>query len=269
MAETSLQTLLSTKAALDLGLISQADFEAVKSAFLRAQQIKAALDVGLIKQDDYEETKQSFLGSLLGGGGVAAPAAVAAAPAPPAAARPPAPAAAPAPQPRAPAPAAPPPPQQPAAAPRPPVAPPPPTAAPPAVAAQAVAAAAAAAPQLHKVASNPDVPSNIPKMGGIKQLNQGVRAVLLRALCLYIARMQVCAATPAGNSVQRNATPAPACWHIASFACHSLQCMTSFPALSARVTVCAADLHERHCCDRGCSEPFLPHAPQGHGGCCC
>ena len=85
MADTSLQTLLSTKAALDLGLISQADFEAVKSAFLRAQQIKAALDVGLIKQDDYEETKQSFLGSLLGGGGVA----VAAAPAP-AAARPPA-----------------------------------------------------------------------------------------------------------------------------------------------------------------------------------
>ena len=38
----SLQSLLNTKAALDLGLISQDDFDAVKAAFLRAQQLRAA-----------------------------------------------------------------------------------------------------------------------------------------------------------------------------------------------------------------------------------
>ncbi|KAI7842449.1 hypothetical protein COHA_004088 [Chlorella ohadii] len=120
MADATLQSLLSTKAALDLGLISQADFDAVKNAFLRAQQIKAALDVGLIKPEDYEETKREFLGALAGG---IAPASTAGS--------------------------------------------------------KGAAAAAAKPPQpppkppMHRVPSNPDVPTNIPKMGGIKQLSQG------------------------------------------------------------------------------------------------
>lgn len=186
MADATLQSLLSTKAALDLGLISQADFDAVKSAFLRAQQIKAALDVGLIKPEDYEETKREFLGSLAGGaavasaggsnGAAAAPAAKPPQPPPKPVSwsiPPPAPpreqlqqqaaAAAPptaAPQQAAPTPA----PALPAAA--------PPTAA-AAAAAMAAPAAAPARPPMHRVPSNPDVPTNIPKMGGIKQLSQG------------------------------------------------------------------------------------------------
>ncbi|GAB4821375.1 hypothetical protein N2152v2_008421 [Parachlorella kessleri] len=77
MAESQLQTLLSTKAALDLGLISQADFDSVKAAFIRSQQIKAALDTGLIKAEDYESVKREFLNSLQPGGvsAAAAPAA--------------------------------------------------------------------------------------------------------------------------------------------------------------------------------------------------
>ncbi|KAL4425061.1 hypothetical protein ABPG77_001839 [Micractinium sp. CCAP 211/92] len=170
MADASLQSLLSTKAALDLGLVSQADFDAVKNAFLRAQQIKSALDVGLIKPEDYEETKQSFLGSLIGGGAAAvtAPAAAAAPPAAGAAAR------APAEQASAAL----------AAAPEPPAARPPPVAwtlPPPA---PKVAAPAPAAPQPpvpaaapvateRRPAANLGVPSNIPKMGGIKAQAQG------------------------------------------------------------------------------------------------
>lgn len=172
---SSLQSLLSTKAALDLGLITQSDFDAVKGAFLRAQQIKAAQDVGLIKPEDYEETKQSYLASLLAAGVAPVVSAPSAAPvAPPAAAPAPPPA-----EPAAPRPAPvswqiPPPAPKPAAT----VAPPP--AAPQQQQQQqppAVAAAAAPAPALRHSrqpsASNPDVPSNIPKMGGIKALNQG------------------------------------------------------------------------------------------------
>lgn len=143
--------------------------------------------------EDYEETKREFLGSLAGGamgstggsnGAAAAPAAAAAAkpPQPPPkpvswSIPPPAPhreqlqqqaaaVAAPAAAPQ----------QPPAAAPAPPAA-----AAPTAAAAAAAMAAPAAAPArqpMHRVPSNPDVPTNIPKMGGIKQLGQGVSAAV-------------------------------------------------------------------------------------------
>ena len=173
MADSSLQTLLSTKAALDLGLISQADFDAVKNSFLRAQQIKAALDVGLIRQADYESAKLEYLGSLAGASTALAPTAPA---------RPPPPAeqqrarpngsstAAPAHRQQA----------QPSAPPaRPPVAPLPPAAAapppqqqPPAPAAPAPAAAAV---PVHRTPSSGSLPTNIPKMGGIKHSASGVR----------------------------------------------------------------------------------------------
>lgn len=178
MADASLQSLLSTKAALDLGLVSQADFDAVKNAFLRAQQIKSALDVGLIKPEDYEETKRSFLGSLIGGGAAAVTAPAASAAPPPTAAAP----AAPAPQP----------PAAPTAAPEPPAARPPPVAwtlpppapkvaAPAPQAAQPPAPAAAPAAAERRPAANPGVPSNIPKMGGIKAQAQGVSGT--RVVC--------------------------------------------------------------------------------------
>lgn len=225
MADASLQSLLSTKAALDLGLVSQADFDAVKNAFLRAQQIKSALDVGLIKPEDYEETKQSFLGSLIGGGAAAvtAPAAAAAPPAAGAAAR------APAEQ----APAAP------VAAPEPPAARPPPVAwtlPPPA---PKVAAPAPAAPQPaaapvateRRPAANLGVPSNIPKMGGIKAQAQGVR----RGMGARAVQKSV-----GGRGCQL--LPPPACswrqtaWHLPRACqahlrrCHILKCFFSSSA---------------------------------------
>ncbi|KFM27205.1 Actophorin [Auxenochlorella protothecoides] len=69
MADPALQTLLSTKAALDLGLVTQADFDMVKTSFLRAQQLKAAVDVGVLREEDYEATKSQFLELITGGGG--------------------------------------------------------------------------------------------------------------------------------------------------------------------------------------------------------
>lgn len=177
MADATLQSLLQTKAALDLGLVSQQDYDAVKNSFLQAQKIKSAVDVGLIKPEDYEATKQSFLGSLTGAFAAPATAGAAAGGAPAAAA---------AAEPEA----APPPP-----APRPPPVAwqlPPPASPKVAAAAQqakadAAAAAAAAAPAaadsgggMRRVASNPNVPTNIPRMGGIKKMAQGVRS---RRLC--------------------------------------------------------------------------------------
>jgi cofilin len=164
-ASASLQALLSTKAALDLGLVTPADYDAVKRAFLAAQQIRAAVDAGLVAEGDYEATKARYLAELLaqggglGGGGseAAAAAAPAANGAPRAAAppQPPAPRAAappPPPAPRAPAPPAPPapPPPQPAAA------PPPQPAAPP--------------PQQQPAAG---VPANLPRVGGAKPVGAG------------------------------------------------------------------------------------------------
>lgn len=138
--------------------------------------------------EDYEETKREFLSALAGGiapastaGSNGAAAAAAKPPQPPPkpvswSIPPPAPpreqlqqqaAAAAAPPAAAPQQAA-----APAAA-APVAAAPPPTAA-AAAAALAAPAAAPARQPMHRVPSNPDVPTNIPKMGGIKQLSQGV-----------------------------------------------------------------------------------------------
>lgn len=181
MSDSTLQSLLSTKAALDLGLITQSDFDSVKSAFLRSQQIKAAVDTGLIRSEDYESVKQQYLSSLEGVAPAASHAVAAApqtvqqrsAPAPAMAA---APAAAMAQQ-TQPAPkAAPPAPAPPPAAPA-PVAPAPvPRAVPTcngSAAAPAAAAAAGAASGDHGNNSS-SVPTNIPRMGGVKPKSGGV-----------------------------------------------------------------------------------------------
>jgi cofilin len=163
-ASASLQALLSTKAALDLGLVTPADYDAVKRAFLAAQQIRAAVDAGLVAEGDYEATKARYLAELLaqggglGGGGSAAAAAAAPAangaprapapPPPPAAAAAPPPPAPPAP--RAPPPAPQPPPQQQQPQPQ-PAAPPPPPPPPPAA----------------------GVPANLPRVGGAKPVGAG------------------------------------------------------------------------------------------------
>ena len=63
MAENQ-QVLHTAKAALDSGLITSTDYDSVKDAFLRAQQIKAGLDAGFILQSDYDQVKHAFLQSL-------------------------------------------------------------------------------------------------------------------------------------------------------------------------------------------------------------
>lgn len=172
----SLQALLSSKAALDLGLITQDDFDQVKSSFLKAQQIKAAVDVGLITSE--AAAKDEFLNTLssngtpsANGGSAPAPRAAPPKPAPPVvhqrSAPPPAPvAAAAAPK---------------AAAPPPPVAPPPPpvAAAPPPQPASQPPSRPASSTSLARTGSNPDVPSNIPKMGGLKTMQGGVRCIII------------------------------------------------------------------------------------------
>lgn len=69
MTDPGLQTLLSSKAALDLGLISPSDFDVVKASYLRAQQLRAAMDVGLLHAEDYDSAKQQFLQQVLGSAG--------------------------------------------------------------------------------------------------------------------------------------------------------------------------------------------------------
>jgi hypothetical protein len=59
-----LSTLRAAKQALDEQLITQQDFDCVKVAFLRAQQIKAGLDAGFIKQDAYERASDAYLHAL-------------------------------------------------------------------------------------------------------------------------------------------------------------------------------------------------------------
>ena len=58
--------LRTCKEALEEGLISSADFDIVKTAFLRAQSIKAGLDAGFILPEDYAQVKHVFLSSLHG-----------------------------------------------------------------------------------------------------------------------------------------------------------------------------------------------------------
>ncbi|KAF6260986.1 actin-depolymerizing factor AdfA [Scenedesmus sp. NREL 46B-D3] len=87
-----LGALRSAKQALDEGLITPQDFDVVKVAFLKAQQIKAGLDAGFIRSEDYEKAVDAYmhaldfqvmatLPSLSSGGRPAAAAAPAAAPA--------------------------------------------------------------------------------------------------------------------------------------------------------------------------------------------
>lgn len=59
-----LSALRAAKQALDEQLITQQDFDCVKVAFLRAQQIKAGLDAGFIKQDAYEKASNAYLHAL-------------------------------------------------------------------------------------------------------------------------------------------------------------------------------------------------------------
>ncbi|KAF8072728.1 Abca17 [Scenedesmus sp. PABB004] len=80
MAE--LGALRTARAALDEGLISAQDFDVVKVAFLRAQQIKAGLDAGFIRREDYDKAVTAYLHAMdfqliaavpaLSGGGAAA-----------------------------------------------------------------------------------------------------------------------------------------------------------------------------------------------------
>ena len=58
--------LKTARSALEQNLIESTDYDQVKAAFLRAQQIRAGLDAGFIRQDDYEQIKHTFLQSLQG-----------------------------------------------------------------------------------------------------------------------------------------------------------------------------------------------------------
>ena len=71
MSAVSYDALRTAKVALDDGLISQADYDAVKesvlsaqNSMLRAQQIKAGLDAGIIPDEELENVKRAFLESL-------------------------------------------------------------------------------------------------------------------------------------------------------------------------------------------------------------
>ena len=56
--------LRTAKQAMDEDLISQQDFDVVKIAFLKAQQIKAGLDAGFIRQSDYDKARDAYLHAL-------------------------------------------------------------------------------------------------------------------------------------------------------------------------------------------------------------
>lgn len=64
MASPDLGVLRTAKAALDEDLISQEDFDGIKHAFLRAQQIKAGLDAGFIGEQEYARARDAFLHAL-------------------------------------------------------------------------------------------------------------------------------------------------------------------------------------------------------------
>lgn len=59
-----LSTLRTAKQAVDEGLITQQDFEAVKQGFLNAQRIKAGLDAGFIPEEDFAAASAAFFESL-------------------------------------------------------------------------------------------------------------------------------------------------------------------------------------------------------------
>jgi hypothetical protein len=59
-----LGALRSAKQALDEGLITSQDFDVVKVAFLKAQQIKAGLDAGFIRKEDYDKAVDAYIHAL-------------------------------------------------------------------------------------------------------------------------------------------------------------------------------------------------------------
>lgn len=59
-----LSTLRTLKGALDEGLIAQEDYDTVKLAFIKAQQIKTGVDAGFISEEDYARARDAFLHSL-------------------------------------------------------------------------------------------------------------------------------------------------------------------------------------------------------------
>eukprot|EP00890_Picochlorum_soloecismus_P004579 jgi/Picsp_1/5121/NSC_02484-R1_actin-depolymerizing factor len=64
-ATSNLQALVNTKAALDLGLVTQEDYDAVKVSFLEAQKLRSTIDAGLVQEGEVERVKKDFLSSLL------------------------------------------------------------------------------------------------------------------------------------------------------------------------------------------------------------
>jgi cofilin len=59
-----LAPLRTAKAALNEGLITPQDYDVVKVAFLKAQQLKAGLDAGLVRQQDHDKARDSYLSAL-------------------------------------------------------------------------------------------------------------------------------------------------------------------------------------------------------------
>ena len=58
------QGLQSAREAVNQGLITEEDYEEVKLAYIRAQQIQAGVDAGFIREEDYRVIKRAFLNSL-------------------------------------------------------------------------------------------------------------------------------------------------------------------------------------------------------------
>lgn len=64
---TNLQSLVNAKAALDLGLVNEEDYNRVKESFLKAQQLRSAIDAGLIEEgDQVQDARQGFVSMVLG-----------------------------------------------------------------------------------------------------------------------------------------------------------------------------------------------------------
>jgi len=58
------EVLQTCKQALDLGLISQQDYDQVKENWKRAQSLKASFDAGLMDDTEYAQVKLDFLASV-------------------------------------------------------------------------------------------------------------------------------------------------------------------------------------------------------------
>ncbi|GBF98059.1 hypothetical protein Rsub_10287 [Raphidocelis subcapitata] len=61
---SELELLRVARQAVEEGLISSNDYDVVKVAFLRAQQIKAGLDAGFIRSTDHEKARDAYLSAL-------------------------------------------------------------------------------------------------------------------------------------------------------------------------------------------------------------